>query len=92
MERETWYLHDSGRTRGSIKGHIRFLPPYDELLLGYKDRTDVLPSEHYSKAFTGNGLFFPVILYEGQIVGNWAGRLKETDVTRGILSSGRKAV
>lgn len=73
---QTWYLHDSGRTRGSIKGHIRFLPPYDELLLGYKDRTDVLPSEHYSKAFTGNGLFFPVILYEGQIVGNWDRKVK----------------
>lgn len=73
---QTWYLHESGRTRGSIKGHIRFLPPYDELLLGYKDRTDVLPSEHYSKAFTRNGLFFPVILYEGQIVGNWDRKVK----------------
>ena len=73
---QTWYLHESGRTRGSIKGHIRFLPPYDELLLGYKDRTDVLPSEHCSKAFTGNGLFFPVILYEGQIVGNWDRKAK----------------
>lgn len=56
---------------------IRFVfPPLDELLLGYKDRTDVLPSEHYSKAFTGNGLFFPVILYEGQIVGNWDRKVK----------------
>ena len=73
---QTWYLHESGRTRGSIKGHIRFLPPYDELLLGYKDRTDVLLSEHCSKAFTGNGLFFPVILYEGQIVGNWDRKAK----------------
>ena len=73
---QTWYLHESGRTRGSIKGHIRFLPPYDELQLGYKDRTDVLLSEHCSIAFTGNGLFFPVILYEGQIVGYWYRKAK----------------
>ena len=61
----------------------RFLPPYDELLLGYKDRTDVLPSEHYSKAFTRNGLFFPVILYEGQIVGNWDRKIKRNGCSPG---------
>lgn len=37
----------------------------------YKDRTDVLPLEHYPKAFTNNGLFFPIVLYNGQVIGNW---------------------
>jgi hypothetical protein len=41
-----------------FKGHIHLLPSYDEYLLGYKDRTDVLPKEHYPKAFTNNGLFW----------------------------------
>lgn len=48
-----------------------FCPPYDEYLLGYKDRTDVLPLEHYPKAFTNNGLFFPIVLHNGQVIGNW---------------------
>lgn len=68
---QTWYLHASCRTRGSLRGNVHLLPPYDEYLLGYKDRTDVLPLEHYPRAFSRNGLFYPVLLHEGQIVGNW---------------------
>lgn len=68
---QTWYLHVSCRTKGSLRGNVHLLPPYDEYLLGYKDRTDVLPLEHYPRAFTRNGLFYPVLLHEGKIVGNW---------------------
>ena len=57
--------------------HVHILPSYDEYLLGYKDRTDVLPKEHYPKAFTNNGLFYPVILHEGQVIGNWSKSAKK---------------
>lgn len=68
---QTWYVHNACRTRGKVTGCLHLLPSYDEYLLGYKDRTDVLPKEHYPKAFTNNGLFYPVILHEGQVIGNW---------------------
>lgn len=68
---QNWYIHRSSRTRGSETNCLHLLPPYDEYLLGYKDRTDVLPKEHYAKAFTNNGLFYPVVLHEGQVIGNW---------------------
>ena len=68
---QTWYIHEDCRTRGKVTGSLHLLPSYDEYLLGYKDRTDVLPKEHYLKAFTNNGLFFPIILHKGQVVGNW---------------------
>lgn len=68
---QTWYVHEACRTRGKVSGRLHLLPSYDEYLLGYKDRTDVLPKEHYPKAFTNNGLFYPVILHEGQVIGNW---------------------
>ena len=67
---QTWYIHDSCRTSGKATGNLHLLPSYDEYLIGYKDRTDVLPKEDYSKAFTNNGLFFPVLLYKGHVVGN----------------------
>ena len=60
---QTWYVHEACRTRGKVSGRLHLLPSYDEYLLGYKDRTDVLPKEHYPKAFTNNGLFYPVILH-----------------------------
>lgn len=68
---QTWYIHEDCRTRGKVSGSLHLLPSYDEYLLGYKDRTDVLPKEHYAKAFTNNGLFYPVVLHEGQVIGNW---------------------
>lgn len=67
----TWYIHDACRTRGKVSGSLHLLPSYDEYLLGYKDRTDVLPLEHYPKAFTNNGLFYPVVLHSGHVIGNW---------------------
>lgn len=73
----TWYIHSSSRTRGKVPGCLHLLPSYDEYLLGYKDRTDVLPLEHYSKAFTNNGLFYPIILHEGHVVGNWSKSTKK---------------
>ena len=47
------------------------LPAYDQYLIGYKDRSDVLAKEHTSKAFNSHGIFQQVILCDGQIVGNW---------------------
>lgn len=77
---QTWYIHDACRTRGKLSGHVHLLPSYDEYLLGYKDRTDVLPLEHYPKAFTNNGLFFPIILHNGQVIGNWNKSAKKKSV------------
>ena len=77
---QTWYIHDSCRTAGKATGNLHLLPSYDEYLIGYKDRTDVLPKEDYSKAFTNNGLFFPVLLYKGHVVGNWNKASKKKEI------------
>jgi hypothetical protein len=77
---QTWYIHETCRTYGKVSGSLHLLPSYDEYLLGYKDRTDVLPKEHYPKAFTNNGLFYPVILHEGQVVGNWKRSIKKKEI------------
>ena len=74
---QTWYIHEDCRTRGKVTGSLHLLPSYDEYLLGYKDRTDVLPKEYYSKAFTNNGLFYPIVLHEGQVIGNWDKSVKK---------------
>ena len=77
---QTWYIHNACRIRGKLSEYIHFLPSYDEYLLGYKDRTDVLPLEYYPKAFTNNGLFYPVILHKGQVMGNWYKSAKKKQV------------
>ena len=64
------YVHQSCKEE-NVTDILHLLPSYDEYLISYKDRTDVLDTEHQSKAFNTFGLFRPVILYNGKIVGNW---------------------
>lgn len=67
---ETYYLHTASRTRG-CRTVARLLPSYDEYIIGYKSRHHVLADEHRPRVFTGNGIFFPVLLEGGHVVGNW---------------------
>ena len=51
---------------------VHALPGFDEYLLGYQDRSDALPAEHANRIVPGgNGIFLPVILARGQVVGTW---------------------
>lgn len=59
-----------------VKEVVHFLPPYDEYLVAYKDRSNVIDENHYPKAFNKWGLFYPVILCNGRIAGNWSRSLK----------------
>jgi hypothetical protein len=51
---------------------VYLLPGFDEYLLGYKDRSAVLAAEHAPRIVPGgNGVFFPMIVVAGQVVGTW---------------------
>lgn len=50
---------------------VILLPPYDEYLIGYKSRWVSLDKRHEGKAHNSFGIFKPVILHEGRVVGNW---------------------
>ncbi|MDR2009451.1 MAG: winged helix DNA-binding domain-containing protein [Bacteroidales bacterium] len=47
------------------------LPPFDEFVVSYKDRSEIIEDQHYSKVMTKNGLFSPTIMLNGQIIGSW---------------------
>ena len=65
-------MHDSCRTRGFRRGTAHLLAPFDEYLVGYKSRELVIAPAYMPKAYTNNGIFFPVIANDGRICGNWA--------------------
>ncbi len=53
-------------------GGVHLLPGFDEYLLGYKDRGDVLAPEHAGRITPGgNGVFKPMIVSNGRIAGTW---------------------
>ena len=67
----TFYLHASLTGKTARKDILHLLPSFDEFLISYKDRSDTLAQEHRAKAFNNYGTFYPVILHNGRIVGNW---------------------
>ncbi len=71
------YIHQNCRTRGCREAHV-LLPSYDEYLIGYKSRHLVLDESFAHHAHNSMGLFRPVILHRGQVVGNWHPKSHET--------------
>ncbi|NPD92987.1 winged helix DNA-binding domain-containing protein [Xylanibacter muris] len=74
---ETYYIYRDCRIRG-CRGKTLLLPSYDEYLIGYKSRFHVIENDFRSYAFSNNGLFYPVIVSDGRIVGNWHPQKKNT--------------
>lgn len=57
---------------------VYLLPGFDEYLLGYADRSAVL-DPHYANRIVpgGNGVFYPTVVSNGQVVGTWQRTFKK---------------
>ncbi|HKI03764.1 MAG TPA: winged helix DNA-binding domain-containing protein [Thermoanaerobaculia bacterium] len=56
------------------------LPAFDEYVVAYKDRGAVLDSSHVKQTYTVNGIFNPIMILDGQVVGTWKRTLKKASV------------
>ena len=68
----SFFRHTGSRTRGLRSGTVTLLPPYDEYLIGYKSRHVAVHPDHSHRAHNQRGIFWPVILLDGEVVGNWS--------------------
>jgi hypothetical protein len=50
---------------------VRFMAEFDNLMIGYADRTRVLSEDHRRKVFTINGIVKGTVLYDGFVVATW---------------------
>jgi hypothetical protein len=72
----TAYLMDPGTPELlSTCRHARdvfLLPGFDELILGYADRSATLPAAFASLIVPGgNGVFRPIVISDGRVIGTW---------------------
>ncbi|MGN7356707.1 winged helix DNA-binding domain-containing protein [Paenibacillus sp. SAF-054] len=75
-QREFWY-HSSAARFSEFRPSVYLLAGFDEYLLGYKDRSDVLCKEHAKYIVPGgNGVFMPSIVIDGQVAGIWKRKAK----------------
>lgn len=57
---------------------LYLLPGFDEYLLGYGDRSAVLDPQYANRIVPGgNGVFYPTIVSNGQVVGTWKRTFKK---------------
>lgn len=70
-EGQKLFVHESCVRDTPPDDEVHLLPPYDEYLISYRDRTHVLDPKHSAKAHNNYGIFHPVIFYKGKIAGNW---------------------
>lgn len=70
---DTSYWLAAGLTdRAASAPKIHALPGFDEMLLGYQDRSASLPAEHAQAIVPGNnGVFQPTIVADGRVIGTW---------------------
>jgi hypothetical protein len=78
-EGQKLFVHTACAEGGVTGDEVHLLPPYDEYLIAYRDRSHVLEPLHAAKAHNGYGIFHPVILHRGRIVGNWKKQTKKGD-------------
>lgn len=54
-----------------------FLAAFDEFVISYKDRSAVLHADWNAHAISSNGIFKPIIVLDGQVIGTWKRSLKK---------------
>ncbi|KQO17180.1 winged helix DNA-binding domain-containing protein [Paenibacillus sp. Leaf72] len=60
---------------------VYLLPGFDEYILGYKERSAVLKPEIAQRIVPGNnGVFLPMVVVNGQVVGTWKRTVKKKGV------------
>ena len=89
---QSYFIHADCRLT-DFRNRLILLPSYDEYLIGYKSRHIAIDKEHCSKAYTNNGLFFPVVVNNGKVVGRWHQKtLQPTFFNPGLVADTTSAV
>lgn len=65
-----WYSQTDSFAAGKLNS-LFLMPSYDEFVISYKDRTASLPAVVQRNAVSVNGIFYPVIVHSGKVIGKW---------------------
>ncbi|MDJ0752529.1 MAG: winged helix DNA-binding domain-containing protein [Ardenticatenaceae bacterium] len=81
LEETTYWMGKPSPKLQAPEKLVYLLPAYDEYLLGYQDRRAVLADEDGQKVVPGkNGVFQPLIVVDGRVVGIWKRKLKARSI------------
>jgi hypothetical protein len=69
--RELFDLPDAPRPEGSVEAPVRFLPEFDNLVLGHADRTRIVPKAYRGAVVTKNLRVRATFTWDGFVAGTW---------------------
>jgi hypothetical protein len=74
---QTYWLASSMPDTKDPSPAAYLLPAFDEYTVAYKNRSAVLDPAYTKLANSGNGILYPTIVVNGQVVGTWKRALKK---------------
>jgi hypothetical protein len=77
IDERTYWFSDAVSIPTPEKEIVKTLPAYDEYILSYADRSASLTFENQIKAVSNNGIFRPVIIVNGRVIGIWSRTTKK---------------
>ncbi|KAF2339185.1 winged helix DNA-binding domain-containing protein [Flavobacterium tistrianum] len=80
IDNQTYLFSKKRSIEDNFRESVHFLPAFDEILISYKTREVSFSGDHQSKTFTNNGIFKPVILENGKVIGIWKRTIKKDHV------------
>jgi hypothetical protein len=66
----TEYFHDPD-LRAAPAATVELVPPFDEYLIAYRDRGDILDPRHVGRLNAGGGMIGSAIVAGGRVIGTW---------------------
>jgi hypothetical protein len=75
-----YWLPDSYSIPNDYEKSTYLLPAYDEFIISYKDRTAIMQTAHHKKMVSSNGIFYPLIVSNGKVIGTWARTIKNDNM------------
>lgn len=80
----TYYQHvETGRSTKA--GGVHLLPPFDEYLIAYQDRSAMVEARHARRVNGGGGLLNPVVVINGEVRAVWK-RTLEREAVRIVVA------
>jgi len=80
IDSQTYWFSNSLSIPKSDQEFVYLLPAFDEFIISYKDRSASLPFENHNRTVSNNGIFRPVIVVNGQVIGIWKRTTKKDKV------------
>ncbi len=75
-----WFAPPVSQANAVPKSSSLFLPAYDEFMISYTDRSASLDPRFSKLTLVGNGIFRPIIVVDGKIIGIWLRTIKKDHI------------